>query len=65
VLTEALARGDEAKRAFQEMMGVTKSDVAAIKTVRLTFHHQNLRTARITGVPARLHVSGGATSTAC
>jgi predicted 3-demethylubiquinone-9 3-methyltransferase (glyoxalase superfamily) len=35
VLTEALAAGgDEAKRAFDAMMGMTKIDVAAIKAAR-------------------------------
>jgi predicted 3-demethylubiquinone-9 3-methyltransferase (glyoxalase superfamily) len=35
VLTEALAAGgDEAKRAFDAMMGMKKIDVAAIKTAR-------------------------------
>src|SRR5215472_18591155 len=37
VLTEALAAsGDEAKRAFDAMMGMKKIDVAAIKAARLT-----------------------------
>jgi predicted 3-demethylubiquinone-9 3-methyltransferase (glyoxalase superfamily) len=37
VLTEALAAGgDEAKRAFEAMMGMKKIDVAAIKAARLT-----------------------------
>jgi len=36
VLTEALAAsGDEAKRAFDAMMGMKKIDVAAIKAARL------------------------------
>jgi len=35
VLTEALAAGgDEAKRAFDAMMGMKKIDVAAIKAAR-------------------------------
>jgi predicted 3-demethylubiquinone-9 3-methyltransferase (glyoxalase superfamily) len=35
VLTEALAvGGDEAKRAFDAMMGMKKIDVAAIKAAR-------------------------------
>jgi predicted 3-demethylubiquinone-9 3-methyltransferase (glyoxalase superfamily) len=35
VLTEALAAGgDEAKRAFDAMMGMKKIDIAAIKTAR-------------------------------
>ena len=35
VLTEALAAGgDEAKRAFEAMMSMTKIDVAAIETAR-------------------------------
>src|SRR4029078_6790005 len=35
VLTEALgAGGDEAKRAFEAMMGMTKIDVAAIEAAR-------------------------------
>jgi hypothetical protein len=38
VLTEALAAGgDEAKRAFDAMMGTKKIDVAAIKAARLMF----------------------------
>ena len=38
VLTEALAAGsDEAKRAFDVMMGMKKIDVAAIKAARLSF----------------------------
>ena len=43
VLTEALAAGgDEAKRAFDAMMGMKKIDIAAIKgAARLTFHHKN------------------------
>ena len=37
VLTDALAAGgDEAKRAFDAMMGMKKIDVAAIKAARLT-----------------------------
>jgi predicted 3-demethylubiquinone-9 3-methyltransferase (glyoxalase superfamily) len=35
VLTEALAAGgDEAKRAFDAMMGMTKIDIAVIKAAR-------------------------------
>ncbi len=35
VLTEAMAAGDdEAKRAFEAMMGMKKIDVAAIKAAR-------------------------------
>jgi predicted 3-demethylubiquinone-9 3-methyltransferase (glyoxalase superfamily) len=35
VLTEALAAGgDEARRAFDAMMGMTKIDVVAIKAAR-------------------------------
>jgi predicted 3-demethylubiquinone-9 3-methyltransferase (glyoxalase superfamily) len=35
VLTDALAAGgDEAKRAFEAMMGMTKIDFAAIKAAR-------------------------------
>ena len=38
VLTEAMAAGgDEAKRAFDAMMGMKKIDVAAIKAARLIF----------------------------
>jgi predicted 3-demethylubiquinone-9 3-methyltransferase (glyoxalase superfamily) len=38
VLTEALAAGDdEAKRAFDAMMGMTKIDIAVIKAARLSF----------------------------
>jgi predicted 3-demethylubiquinone-9 3-methyltransferase (glyoxalase superfamily) len=38
VLTEAMAAGgDEAKRAFEAMMGMKKIDVAAIKAARLMF----------------------------
>ena len=41
VLTEALAAGgDEAKRAFNAMMGMKKLDVAAIKAARLMFTKQ-------------------------
>jgi hypothetical protein len=37
VLTEAMAAGgEEAKRAFDAMMGMKKIDVAAIKAARLT-----------------------------
>jgi hypothetical protein len=39
VLTDALAAGgDEAKRAFNAMLGMKKIDIAAIKAARLTFH---------------------------
>ena len=39
MLTDALAAGgDEAKRAFDAMMGMQKIDVAAIMAARLTFY---------------------------
>jgi len=41
VLTEAMAAGgDEAKRAFEAMMGMKKIDVAAIRAARAADIHQ-------------------------
>ena len=60
VLTEALAAsGDEAKRAFDAMMGMKKIDVAAIKAARLRcvagrwFAGLERRLKVVNGSPAR------------
>jgi predicted 3-demethylubiquinone-9 3-methyltransferase (glyoxalase superfamily) len=50
VLTEALAAGgDQAKRAFDAMMGMKKIDVAAIKAARLTGEQIDHRAGHIAG----------------